>query len=419
MNLSAELDRWLSPETRELLVRIGACATCLGYHAYLVGGPVRDLLLGRPSCDLDVVVEGDAPAVACAATTPDQSTPVVHSAFGTATIQMDVSRIDLATARAESYERPGALPTVYPGTIEQDLVRRDFTVNAMALTLDGRCRGELLDLHGGRSDLDHGFLRVLHESSFIDDATRILRGVRYEQRFGFVFEKRTLELLERDLRYMNCISADRVRHEFERTFEEEEPEQTLRRLDVLGVLGVIHPTLLFHSQKSWALASARRSARSPTELHNVYWCLLAWGVSADDVETLGERLNLARGAREALADSCELALLEARLDDPGLAPSEVFDLLHRRSHAALQAAELMFVRPTARGHISHFVRRLRHVRPSLTGKDLQALGVPEGPLMGRILSSLRSACLNGEVASREDEVALVRRLVNPVSWPLE
>ena len=133
MNLSAEMDRWLSLETRELLVHIGSCAADLGYQAFLVGGPVRDLLLGRTSLDLDVVVEGDAPEVARAAALPGEPAPVVHRAFGTATIQSGVFHIDLASARAEAYERPGALPVVRRGTIEQDLVRRDFTINAMAL----------------------------------------------------------------------------------------------------------------------------------------------------------------------------------------------------------------------------------------------------------------------------------------------
>ncbi len=296
---------------------------------------MRDLLLGRTSYDLDVVVEGDAPEVACAATPADGPVPVIHSAFGTATVHLGAFRIDLATARAELYERPGALPTVRPGTIEQDLVRRDFTVNAMALTLDGSRRGELLDLYGGRSDLEHGLLRVLHESSFTDDATRILRGVRYEQRFGFVFERETLTFLCRDMRFLECISADRVRREFERIFAEDEPEQALSRLDSLGVLETLHPSLHFGPDKAEALIRARRGLSSAFQLETVYWCVLVWGATAVETETLGARFNLPRKVLDALADAVALSEVEALLDDPGLRPGAVFDLLHGYSQVAL------------------------------------------------------------------------------------
>ena len=371
---------------------------------------MRDLLLGRMSYDLDVVVEGDAPAVARAAAGEDETPPVIHTAFGTATIGLGIYHIDLATARSESYERPGALPTVRPGTIQDDLVRRDFTVNAMALTLDDLRRGQLLDLHGGRSDLEHGLLRVLHESSFTDDATRILRGVRYEQRFGFVFERKTLDLLNRDIRSLECISADRVRHEFERTFAEDEPEQALSRLDTLGVLATIHPSLHFGADKAEALMRARRGLPSAPQLETICWCLLGWGMTAGEAEDLATRLNMPRRAFDPLADVVSLSAMEMQIDSPDRSPSEVFDLLHGYSQASLLTAELLFMRPVARENVSRYLRRLRYVRPTLTGSDLQSLGIPEGPILGRILSALRAARLNGEVASRSDEESLALRL---------
>lgn len=410
MNLSAELDRWLPPAARDVLVRIGACATELGCRAYLVGGPVRDLLLGRASYDLDVVVEGDAPTVARAATPAEGATPVVHPAFGTATIHAGAFRIDLATARDESYERPGALPTVRPGTVEQDLLRRDFTVNAMALTLDGRRRGDLVDLYGGRSDLAHGLLRVLHEASFVDDATRILRGVRYEQRFGFTFERRTLRLLQRDVCFLDSISGDRLRHEFERTFVEDEPEQALLRLDAFGALGIIHPAVRCGPNKAEALVRGRPFVTSDVQLATFCWCVLVWGMSVGEAEALGTRLNLPRRVMDPLADAVALFEVEVQLDDPGLSPAEVFDLLHDHSPAALVAAEHLFVRPVARANVSRYLRRLRHVRPALCGRDLQELGIPEGPLLGRVLSAIRAARLNGEVSTRRDEELLALRL---------
>lgn len=410
MNLSAELDRWLSPEVGGLLSRVGTAATALGCTAYLVGGPVRDLLLGRSSLDLDVVVDGDAAAVARAALLPGDAAPVVHPAFGTATMTSGAFRIDLASAREESYERPGALPVVRAGSIEQDLMRRDFGINAMALVLDGRHRGELLDLHGGFADLQRGLVRILHPHSFVDDATRILRGVRYEQRFGFAFEEHTLALLERDLPYIKCISGDRVRHEFERTYEENEPEQALQRLDALGVLAAVHPALAFGREKAWALRRFSTEVLSGPQRETACWCVLAWGMSRDEVDLLDVRLNLPRRVKEPLSDCVELAALERRLEDATLKPDQLYELLQGRSPGALTAAEHLMLSPVAREHVSEYLLRLRHVRPSLTGRELRSMGVPEGPEIGRILAALRVAKLSGGIVSREDELALARTL---------
>lgn len=360
---------------------------------------------------MDVVVEGDAVALARAAVEPGEPSPVVHAGFGTATLVAGATRLDLVTARAESYGRPGALPAVQAGGIEQDLARRDFSINTMALVLNGERRGDVLDPHGGRGDLEHGLLRVLHEQSFIDDATRMLRGVRYEQRFGFAFEPRTLSLLEKDLACLDTISGDRVRHELERTFEEAEPEQALQRLDALGLLSALHPGLRFGPEKARALAGARHEPLSVAQLQGVCWCLFGWGMDAATLESLRVRFSLKRSVVSDIADALAVAGLELQLDRPDLGPSGVFDLLHGRSHVALLTAGLLFSRPAARRNIALYLSRLRHVRPLLVGEDLRQLGYSDGPGMGEALSALRAARLNGEVASRADEVKLALRLL--------
>jgi len=411
MNLSAELDRWLAPEMHRLLLRIASRAADCGSRAFLVGGPVRDLMLGRSCLDMDVVLEGDALAIARAVTVPGERAPVSHPEFGTATLHCGAAHVDLVTARAERYERPGALPTVRPGGIEDDLARRDFTLNAMALELTGSRPGEVLDPHGGRDDLSHGLVRVLHQGSFVDDATRMLRGVRYEQRFGFVFEPRTLDLLQRDRCCLDTISGDRLRHELERTFEEEEPEAALQRLDTLRLLGAIRPDLRFEAEKAKAMALARRERPSGSQWCAVCWCLLAWGLDASGIEALRVRLNLRRSVSNDISDALALTQLEPRLDRPGMRPSEISDLLQERSHAALAVAQLLFKWPAARESVSLYRSRLRHVRPALTGSDLLRLGFCGGPEVGWALSVLRSARLNGEVFSRQDEVELALRLL--------
>ncbi len=411
MNLSAELDRWLPAPTRELLTRIGYCAAQKGYRACLVGGAVRDLLLGESSLDLDIVIEGDALDIARSFGTSGNPAPVLHERFGTATLTSGSFRVDLATARKESYHSPGALPSVHPGSIEEDLLRRDFTINAMAIRLGTERHGELVDPYGGRGDLQHGLLRVLHEASFKDDATRILRGVRYEQRLGFAFEKSSLELLARGLLYVRSISGDRLRHEIEHMLAEREPEHMLRRLDTLGVLAAIDESLSFGPGQFEAFRHAKANQLSAVRLESVLWCVLGWGLDKERLASVATRLNLPGRLLGPMQDSFALRVFEADLDRPGLRPSDVVGLLCDKSIVSLSAAELLYGHPLARSRVSLYLTHLRHIRPALDGRILRELGFVEGPAIGSALARLRVARLNGEVGSREQEVEMAQRIL--------
>ncbi|MCD6303198.1 MAG: CCA tRNA nucleotidyltransferase [Anaerolineae bacterium] len=411
MNLLSELERWLPAEIRPLVDRIGAYADKQGLGCFIVGGPVRDLLLGQSSLDLDIVVEGGAIELAQMVASISGVRPVIHRDFGTATVPVGAFHIDLATARAESYERPGALPNVRAGTIGEDLARRDFSINAMAVPLNGSSRGELLDPHDGRLDLAHGVLRVLHDASFIDDATRVLRGVRYEQRFGFAFEAETSELLVRDQRYLETISGDRVRHEFERTFDEAEPQFALRRLDILGTLRVIDPSLSFSSEQAEALHALARQRVGGESVRSAMWCVLCWGLGADDVGRVAKRLNLPRRILDPVRDCLHLCSVEAQLAAAAIRPSEVVRLLRGHSMASLLASRTLLSRPAARERVVDYLDRLRFVRASVDGDLLISLGFPQGPEVGRALERIREARLDGEVNSRAEEVALARSLL--------
>ena len=218
-------------------------ASAPGPPVYLVGGPVRDLLLGAPVNDLDFAVEGDAPALAEAVARETGGASKVHRRFGTATVWLRGDQIDFATARREEYPQPGALPEVTPCSIHDDLARRDFSVNAMALPLSGA--ETLLDPMGGQADLASGVIRTLRRRSFIDDPTRLLRAVRYEQRLGFRIDDATMA----DLRIalaggaMATVDGDRWRHELERIFAEDRPLSALFRGVELGLLAGICPPL--------------------------------------------------------------------------------------------------------------------------------------------------------------------------------
>ena len=194
-NLSSQIEKQLPAELVTFIQRAGKTAISRGQGLYLVGGVVRDLLLGQTNLDLDLVVEGNALELAQQLVEITQGKIITHPRFNTAKLHWDKWSVDLTTARSETYTKPGALPTVTPGSINNDLSRRDFTINAMAIELNPSHYGELIDLYGGREDLEHKLIRILHEKSFTDDATRIWRGLRYEQRLDFQLEPTTLKLL--------------------------------------------------------------------------------------------------------------------------------------------------------------------------------------------------------------------------------
>ena len=244
MDYLKRIEAQTDPELWALILRLGSLANERGSSLFLVGGRVRDLLLGRESADFDLVVEGDALEIVKALAEDQGGEAVVHPRFGTATYRRGELAFDLATSRTEEYSRPGVLPDVRPGPIEEDLKRRDFTVNAMAIRLSPPNAGRLLDRFGGRADLNKGLVRVLHEGSFVDDPTRIMRAIRYEQRLGFQIETTTLSLISRDLHLLPSVGVDRLRREIELFLIEPEPELQFGRVERLGVIDAIEPGLV-------------------------------------------------------------------------------------------------------------------------------------------------------------------------------
>ena len=258
-NLSSQLEKYLPPPILALAKIAGREASEMGQELYLVGGVVRDLFLSRANFDFDLVVEGNAIKLARRLARDSQAKLTIHSRFGTAKLNYPDFSLDLATARSETYSKPGALPTVKPGKLKDDLVRRDFSINAMALHLNPQHFGELIDLYHGKDDLDNRLIRILHSNSFIDDSTRILRAIRYEQRLGFKLEAETEKLLRRDVTMLNTISGDRIKHELELILKEDKPELVLQRSGELGVLRQLHPSLKGNGWLSEVFIKARKS----------------------------------------------------------------------------------------------------------------------------------------------------------------
>jgi len=396
----------LSAPMAAILIETIKAARRRGLSLYLVGGGVRDLLLERSHLDVDLAVEGDAASLAEELAAAVGARLAVHHRFGTASLRGPDVGLDLAQARDEHYDRPGALPSVRPATIDQDLARRDFTVNALALGLAGEQAGLLLDPHDGQRDLAVRRLRVLHERSFQDDATRILRGLRYEGRLGFRLEATTQRFLCRDLAYLDTISGARLRRELLAILAEDCPERILARAQALGVLPALHPALSFDRRRAAACASARRRPLAP--LPEVYLCLLAARATPGQVEGALLRLALHGAWERALRDALRLRQEALPLAAPRLRPSQVVAILEPLSAAAIAAHALLEPPGILRRRLQRYLEDWHYRRPALRGQDLQALGIASGPAMGQMLARLRAARLDGQARRREDEVMLIR-----------
>ncbi len=411
-NLSSKIEKQLPVELVAFIQRAGKTAASQGQGLYLVGGVVRDLLLGQTNLDLDLVVEGNAIELAQHLAKINRGKITTHPRFNTAKLQWNKWSVDLATARSETYAKPGALPTVKPGSINNDLFRRDFTINAMAIELNPSRYGELIDLYGGRDDLEHKLICVLHEKSFTDDATRIWRGLRYEQRLDFQLEPTTIKLLKRDIPMLDTISGDRIRHEIELVLKEEFPEKVLHRAEELGVLPKLSPVLKGNGWLAEKFEQARQISLPNPPPVGLYLALLVYPLTNKETEPLISFLRLPKSLAQTLRDAISIKAKLPSLADPELSRSSIYRLLHSYSLQAVTANSLACESPMARRHIQLFLNKLRYVKPALTGNDLKRMGIAPGPRMKEILQRLHEARLDGKVKSKKGEVKLVEEWVN-------
>ena len=406
-NLIPAMEALLPAATVHLLRRAGVTAAREGAALYLVGGSVRDLLLGRPVMDLDLVAEGDGPRIAEALAAELGGRVAARSQFGTAKLVVGDQTLDVATARLEAYAHPGALPAVRPGTLRDDLARRDFTVNAMAAHLGQETFGEIEDRLGGGADLSQRVLRPLHDGSFVDDATRVLRALRYEHRLGFRMDGPTEALVRRDAPYLATISGDRIRHEVERICQEARPEASLARARDLGVLAALLPGLDWPEEVHCAVSRARDAGEQTAPL--LFVALLASSLTPEGGAAFADRLAMPARWRRVVDHTVALRPTLDALTQEELRPSQIERLLRGTDEQAVLAWRLLANADLVRVRLASYATELRHVQPRLNGHDLRDLGAPSGPEMGRLLEELRTAVLDGNVHGREAEEAWVRR----------
>jgi tRNA nucleotidyltransferase (CCA-adding enzyme) len=394
----------LDARSRALLAAAVAVSHAAGASLWLVGGPVRDLAAGLPLRDLDTTTDGDAALLARALAARLGGEAHTEPRFGTARVDVSGRRIDLATLREERYARPGALPAVRLGaTLETDLARRDFTVNAMALGVAGLARGRFADPHGGLSDLGARRLRVLHALSFRDDATRLWRAGRFAARLRLRPDRETADSIAAGLHWIDTISARRLWHAFAATAQEARAGRALVLLDTWGVLAATHPAFALDQATRQALA--RRGALSPEA---TFACLVARG-TATERAAAATRIGAPRSAARAAEEAAHLLSLQG--DTP-----EALDSVSGSGEPARLAARLLD--PARQPSLQSALRRWERTRPPLDATELLALGVIPGPAMGETLRWLRRERYVGTLDSASGARALVRaRLSHQQSDP--
>ena len=398
----------IPPEKQTLLSNIANLAASLGMPCYVVGGFVRDLLLGKPVNDLDVVVEGDAIELGKKLVESYGGKLTPHFKFHTAIWHLPDSDdfVDLITARKETYNRPGALPSVTPSTLADDLSRRDFTINAMAMRLDGEGFGEIFDPLKGQTDLERGVIRVLHPRSFVDDPTRIFRAIRYEGRYSFQLEPATLEQINPEsLKVLHSLSGERLRHELDLIFDEDRSAEMMLRVARLGVLEAIHPKIPEFDQDYADYLEMDAQLDFPADRRTMGYMLWFMDLSEEDVILLANRLDFTNELTLSVWAAAQLKRSLVHLF--GAKPSEWTYAMEKLPPLSIYAVYLV----TRENSLLSYLSIWRHVRAHTTGDDLKKRGVLPGPRFGEILLRLRSAWLDGEAVSAQEEDELLERLI--------
>jgi tRNA nucleotidyltransferase (CCA-adding enzyme) len=415
------LDRSLSAPQLKVLRSVAEAAGTRQVPLYLVGGFVRDLMLHVPATDFDMVVEGDAIDFAKGLVAQFGGRVTAHVRFGTAQWFRPDSNghpLDIISTRSETYDHPGALPTVKSGRLSDDLARRDFTINTLALRIDGEHWGELHDELGGLNDLKRGLVRVLHPQSFQDDPTRMFRAIRYEQRYGFQIVPETLAIIPPARSGISLLSAERVRHELDLILDEEKAAAMLSRLAELDLLQPVHSSLAWDDikmerfTKAWRMHEnnpfvAGPSSASRSFLNWHYWLLDRAG---SEIQSIDQRLHFQANLLESLLAASTLFKDYPALT--GLKPSQCVTWLEALPLTAVYTPFMSVPEGQARQNLHDYLEKWRKIKPKTNGDDLKERGLLPGPRYKLILSTLRQAWLDGTVQTKSEEMNLLDKLLN-------
>ncbi len=404
----------LSPEYIKIVKLVGRTADHKGLSTYLVGGVVRDLILKRKNFDLDFVVEGDAISLAQEIASQKKLTITVYKQFGTATIFWnDHLEVDFVSSRKETYAHSGALPEVQPGRLDDDLFRRDFTVNALALSVNEQTFGLVVDIYQGLDDLKKKFIRILHDQSFMDDPTRILRAVRFAARLNFRIEPGTLKLLRTALSHkvFKNVKLPRLFQELKKNFSEKDFNAQVQMLQRLKILSSINKDLDADHRKLNALEKylrSRSSAKAPQ------WVLvlmtLVSKMKRQPLETFLQLIQLQKEYEKAILESLECPQVSKALNKPLLKPSEVYMIL--RSYRPETLDYFMCqgsVKQTK--YFKRYIEKDAQCCLQINGDDVKNLGITDGKKIKDVLGNTLLSKINGSLKTKSDELKFARSLL--------
>jgi tRNA nucleotidyltransferase (CCA-adding enzyme) len=391
---------------------------------YLVGGFVRDMILKKKNFDLDIVVEGDGIKFAGEFAKITKAKLITHSRFKTATLHLGQDlKIDISSARSELYPAPAQLPEVTLASMKEDLFRRDFTINAMAVDISKKGFARLIDYCGGKVDLKKGVIRVMHALSFIDDPTRILRAIRFEKRFGFRIESGTLGLLKdaKNRKMLEKVQAHRIRDELILMLKEEDPVKEVIRLKQLIGFDFIKQGLNISAENIGLLRSIKKdilwfrgnfASRRHLDSWLVYFMGLMESQGQESIGSICRLMALRKGEEKRLLDANGFSLkLRRDLESPKIRPSRIHEILKPLSYEVIVYIKAKSRNRIINKHISNFLNIYNGIKTSLTGSDLLQFGLLPGPDYRDILKMVLYARIDGLLKSRQDEEAFVRKIL--------
>lgn len=414
----------LPQEIQDLIFLASNLAYSNNMSVYLVGGFVRDLILGVKNLDLDIVVEGDGIKFAEDFATRLQARLIRHRRFGTATVVLKPNlKVDIASARKEFYLQPACLPEVIRGTLKDDLFRRDFTINAMAISITGKNFGRLIDFFDGYDDLKHKKIRILHELSFIDDPTRILRAIRFEKRYNFIIDAKTLRALREAVRLkiLERVQPKRLGDELILILKEEHPVKQIRRIYQLLGCAFINPRLSI-TQRTYKLLNCIKTQiswfkkRYPKRRLLDTWLIYFMGIidslDINNVKLICKRFGFRKGETKRILGYKRFGhKVIPRLSQDKIRPPRIFSLLEPLSYEVILLIKAKCKNRNIKRYIVDFFDIYNGMRLYISGDDLRRLGVAPGPYYQKIFAKVLNAKLNGKIRTREEELALIKKLI--------
>ncbi len=425
-NVAKLMKEFFSEEIYEILSTSGKLAEEMGYGVYLVGGSVRDLLMRRPSPDIDIVVEGDGIAFAQKLASKIDGKVIPHPRFATAKILKEIKKngeiksfyIDIATARTEYYESPAALPKVETSSIKKDLYRRDFTINALAVKLNSKDFGLLIDFFGGQRDIKDKKIRVLHNLSFVEDPTRAIRAIRFSEKLGFKISKHTENLIKLAVKMsiFEKLKGPRLYEELILLLKETLPHHSIKRLDDYGLLKILHPSL--EEKKLYSdLARAYETVqaiellflREKYRKEFIYLMVILWNLKDHERQEFLQRICIPENIKKEVIENIISAEKALKAFPSEESPVEIYTALKPLSIETI-ILMMVYAQNQQRKAISFYLTKLKEIKPLLRGEDLKTLGIPPGPAYKKIFDEILKEKLQGRLLSKEEEMEFAKKL---------